>query len=100
MWKSFGVTLAALMIVALPAASPAQELNTRSDAPPGAKAVTGRLMSKTRSTTAGTGQDLSRDVINTDCSDMNIGGPMNQGPGGKPKDNATVIRGNVVNLCR
>jgi len=92
----------AALLMAVPSLAFAQELNKRVDAPPSAKAVQDRLVAKTRSTVAGQGKDLSRqDIVNTDCSDLSIGAPQpGQGKKSLQKDNATVVLGNVVNLCR
>ena len=78
----------------------AQELNKRSEAPPGSKATIGRLMPKARVQAAEQGKDLSKDIVNTDCQPVQIGNVNNDDRGRRPSDNAVVIRGNVVNLCR
>jgi hypothetical protein len=104
MYRTIGLATAALVaaITLDTAIATAQDLNTRNDAPPSAKAVTGRLMSKSRSIAASQDQDLQRDVINTDCSALTVGGQQ-QDPRERQsltRDDTTVIRGNVVNLCR
>lgn len=94
------VTIAFVLSVFPVDDSRAQELNTRADAPPGAKATIGRLMPKSRVQATKQGKNLSKDIVNTDCKPVRIGNVNNDDRGRRPADNAVVIRGNVVNLCR
>ena len=81
----------------------AQDLNKRSDAPPGSKAKISRLMPKALSVAAEKGKDLVRDEIDTDCKPVRIGNVDRREPGDgglRPRENVVIVRGNVVNLCR
>ena len=94
--------LAAVLMCSLAAAAGAQDLNKRTDAPPGAKATMGRLVTKAGVIAADQGTGLVRqDIVNTDCEPVRIGNVDDkQGDGLRPRENVTVVRGNVVNLCR
>ena len=94
--------LAAVLMCSLAAAAGAQDLNKRTDAPPGAKATMGRLVSKAGAMAAEQGEDLLReDIVNTDCEPVRIGNVDDEkGDGLRPRENVVVVRGNVVNLCR
>ena len=86
----------------LAGAAGAQDLNKRTDAPPGSKATIGRLVTKSRVMAAEQGKDLAKeDIVNTECEPVRIGNVDDErGDGLRPRENVTVVHGNVVNLCR
>ena len=59
-------------------------------------------MTKSGVIAAEQGKDLVReDIVNTDCEPVRIGNVDDDKDDGlRPRENVTVIRGNVVNLCR
>ena len=101
MARLWSLTVLALMGL-LAGTAGAQDLNQRTDAPPGSKATIGRLMTKTQLMAAEQGKTLVReDIVNTDCGPVRIGNVDDeQRDGLRPRENVTLVQGNVVNLCR
>ena len=97
---TYRYAVAIVLFLSLVESGMAQELNKRVDTPPGSKATIGRLMTKSRVQAAEQGQDLSKDTVQTDCQPVQIGNTDGQADGPRSRENAVVIRGNVVNLCR
>jgi hypothetical protein len=89
-----------LILALVPSLATSQELNKRANAPPADQATVGRLIPKARVQAAEEGKDLGKDIVNTDCSPLQIGNVQPEKNAPLPRDNAVVVQGNIVNICK